>query len=63
MGIPIVDFSKSNQACEKLKAKLENLMMPDNYIRVLVEINEIPRDKEFVFRIIGKYTQNSKDDC
>jgi len=57
LGIPIIDFSKNSDGYEKLKSKLNKLTNPNAYIRILVEIMELHEEKEFLYRIIGKYIQ------
>ncbi len=59
MKIPVTDFSRDTKAADEIKAFSENFKKYDNYIKVLVEVNNSQLgENDFLFRIVGKYKHN-----
>jgi len=56
MKLPIIDFSRNNQEAEAMKLFLDNFQKYDNFVKVLVEVNQSGLgENDFLFRIVGEY--------
>lgn len=56
LGIPLCDFSKSQENKLRLTIQLEKLKQQNNYIKVLVKITQIKGD-DLICKIMGKYNK------
>lgn len=59
MKIPVTDFSRDTKAADEMKSFTEKFQRYDNYVKVLVEVNNSQLgEKDFLFRIVGQYKHN-----